>query len=107
LFGWTATDVLDLGPEMCQLFSWDESGRTAGGMTSAARSPHIHAHWLFFFRVADIEDSLARVRARGGKVLGPMQTSSGDIVAACDDPQGAAFALYQFAHEERWLGSAA
>jgi hypothetical protein len=26
-----------------------------------------------------------------------MQTSSGDLVAPCDDPQGAAFALYQFA----------
>jgi predicted enzyme related to lactoylglutathione lyase len=97
LFGWTATEGLDLGPEMgChQGFAWDESGQNMGSVANTARLPHIHPHWLFFFRVADIEDSLARVRARGGNVLGPMRAWSGDLVAPCVDPQGAAFALYR------------
>ena len=52
---------------------------------------------LFFFPVADIENSLSKVRAGGGIALGLRQTPGGDIVVPCDDPQGAAFALYQFA----------
>jgi uncharacterized protein len=98
LFGWTATELVDLGPQAgCyQMFAWDESGRTVGGMANIARLPHIHPQWLFFFPVADVGDSRARVRAHGGIVLEPTQTPSGDIVAPCEDPQGAAFALYQF-----------
>jgi predicted enzyme related to lactoylglutathione lyase len=46
-------------------------------------------------RVANLEEKLAVVRARGGLVLEPMQTANGDWVAPCDDAQGAAFALLQ------------
>jgi predicted enzyme related to lactoylglutathione lyase len=101
LFGWAATEVRELEPLIGrhQMFSWDQSGRTVGSMTSIS-SPDIHPQWLFFFPVADIEHSLARVRAGGGIALGRMQTSSGEIVVPCDDPQGAAFALYQIAREE-------
>ncbi|MBC8133309.1 MAG: hypothetical protein H7X95_10045 [Deltaproteobacteria bacterium] len=96
LFAWTATEVQDLGPEMgChQAFSWDESRLNAGGVANTARLPHIHPHWLFYFHVPEMEAALATVRARGGQVLGPMRTSSGDLVAACSDPQGAAFGLH-------------
>jgi hypothetical protein len=99
LFGWTATEVQDLGPDMGrhQPFAWDESGRSVGSVADTARLPHIHPQWLFHFRVLDIEDSIARARACGGNVLGPMQTPSGDLVAPCEDPQGAAFALHQSA----------
>jgi uncharacterized protein len=97
LFGWTAREVLDLGPEMGshRLFAWEASAPSAGSMTNAARLPHIHPQWLFCFRVDDIESALARARVRGGNVLQPTRTSSGDLVAGCEDPQGAAFALYQ------------
>jgi predicted enzyme related to lactoylglutathione lyase len=97
LFGWTANEALDLGPELgChQVFAWDESRRSVGSMANTARLPHIHPQWLFCFRVADIEDSIAKVRAWGGQVLGPMRTWRADLLAPCNDPQGAAFALYQ------------
>jgi predicted enzyme related to lactoylglutathione lyase len=99
LFGWTASEVVDLGPETgCyQGFAWDESGRSAGCASNAARLPHIHPQWLFCFSVDDLEDAVAKVRAHGGQVLESRKTSSGDLVAPCEDPQGAAFALYQFA----------
>jgi len=58
-----------------------------------ARSPEIHSQWLFFFRVADIERSMERVRTLGGIVVEPTQTPDGDVMVACDDPQGAAFGL--------------
>lgn len=98
LFGWAATELLDLGPNVgrYQMFAWDESTRTVGGMSNSARLPHIHPQWLFFFHVPDLESSLAKVRASGGKVVELTQTTSGDIVAPCDDQQGATFALYQF-----------
>jgi predicted enzyme related to lactoylglutathione lyase len=99
LFGWAATERLELGPEMGsqQLFAWDESARSAGSMANTAHLPHIHPHWLFMFVVDDLEASLAIVRVRGGLTLPVYATARGDRVAACDDAQGAAFGLLQVA----------
>jgi predicted enzyme related to lactoylglutathione lyase len=94
-FGWAACDLVNLGPETHQMFAWAESEKTVGSMTDMARRGDIHAQWLFFFPVADIERSLAKVCALGGSTLGAMQTAHHDLVAPCNDPQGAAFALYQ------------
>jgi uncharacterized protein len=99
LFGWVATEVSDLGPDIgCQQhFAWEPSGPSVGGVANTARLPHVHPHWMYCFRVSDIEGCLASARAHGGKALPLIQTSSADLVAACDDPQGAAFGLYQLA----------
>jgi uncharacterized protein len=96
LFGWAPLDVIDLGGEgRHQRFAWDASGRAAGSVSNSARLPHVHAQWLFCFGVTNIEASLEHVRARGGLTLGVTRTPGGALVAGCDDPQGAAFALYQ------------
>jgi predicted enzyme related to lactoylglutathione lyase len=98
LFGWSATELLDRGElGWHQHFAWDESRRTVGSMSDGARLPHVHPQWLFFFPVDDIAAAVARVRAHGGLVVDTMQTASGDLVAPCDDAQGAAFGLYQHA----------
>ncbi|MDI1444193.1 VOC family protein [Polyangium sp. 6x1] len=96
LFGWKATETVDLGPELGTYakFAWDETGASVGGIVGSARLPHVHPHWLFYFHVEDLDEALAKVRSRGGKVLAPRQLPSGDRVAVCDDPQGAAFALH-------------
>lgn len=101
LFGWASTGAQELGPELGshRPFAWQQSGPIVGSMANTARLPHVHPQWLFFFRVADIEESLARVDARGGKPLTAIRTSGGDLAAPCNDPQGAAFALYQPADE--------
>ena len=53
-------------------------------------------HWLLYTRVHDVNDAVARVQKNGGQVLnGPMEVPGGDVVAACMDPQGAAFALHE------------
>jgi predicted enzyme related to lactoylglutathione lyase len=95
LFGWAVRDLVNLGPETGQMFAWDESGKTIGSMTDQALRPGIHAQWLFFFPVADMERSLAKVCAVGGSTLGAMQTAHHELVAPCNDAQGAAFGLYQ------------
>jgi uncharacterized protein len=101
LFGWRATEALELGPEVgtYQLFTWDGAGRNVGGMANTARLPSIHTHWLFYLTVEDLEASVEKVRSLGGRVLnnGAMLLSGGDRVAQCEDPQGAAFALRQYA----------
>jgi predicted enzyme related to lactoylglutathione lyase len=99
LFGWKATERFDLGPDNGQhrAFVWDDSGSTAGSVSNAAGLPGVHAQWLYFFGVEDLEAAIAIVRARGGLALEPVRTARGDVAAACDDPQGAAFGLYQLA----------
>jgi predicted enzyme related to lactoylglutathione lyase len=95
LFGWWATARQNLGPDIGrqQLFAWDESGESVGSVTDMARLSHIHPQWMFCFRVADLEDACARVRAGGGTAVEPTRTPNGDLVAACEDAQRAAFAL--------------
>nr|WP_275939291.1 VOC family protein [Polyangium spumosum] len=99
MFGWRKTEALDLGPALgsYEMFSFGEGGPSVGGMVSSARMPQVHTHWLFYFRVDDLDAALTRVRARGGNVLEPRRLPSGDRLAPCEDPQGAAFGLYSSA----------
>lgn len=97
LFGWTSLQALDLGPERGRhvTFTWDGTTHAVGSTSNLARLPHVHPQWLFFFPTENMEESLARVRNSGGLTLPVMVTAEGNLAAACDDPQGAAFGLYQ------------
>jgi predicted enzyme related to lactoylglutathione lyase len=97
LFGWTHTetlDVADVGGRL-RMFAWDDSGKSVGGMANTARAPEVHAHWLYFFPVADLDGRVAKVRAKGGRVGKLAVLPNGDRIAPCGDPQGAAFGLLQ------------
>lgn len=84
----------DVGPY--RTFAWDGAQRSVGGMMSSARRPGVHTHWLFYFRVDDLQRAIERVRAHGGAVSsGPLVSPSGELVAYCEDPQGAVFGLSQ------------
>jgi uncharacterized protein len=94
ILGWTAVERQDLAERGRHVtFAWDDAGRPVGSLCDMARRPHVHAQWLFFFATADLDSSLARVRDLGGLTLRPSTTADGRRVAACDDPQGAAFGL--------------
>jgi len=97
LFDWGAREVLDLGPELGRhrTFSWDDAAGPVGGIANTARPPAVHPQWLFYFPVDDLGAALARVRSLGGLAIGPIELPTGELVAACDDPQGAAFGLWQ------------
>jgi predicted enzyme related to lactoylglutathione lyase len=100
LFGWTHTETLDIAdpPGGHRMFAWGGSGKNVGSIANTARWAGVHTHWLFYFPVADLEDSMAKVRAKGGRVLGnPAVLSNGDRLAPCEDPQGAAFGLHHSA----------
>lgn len=97
LFGWVGLEEpeLEAEPGRQRSFAYDETQRAVGGVTNAARLAHVHPQWMFCFQVADLEGGLSRVREQGGKALEPVSLASGARVAACDDAEGAAFALYQ------------
>ena len=97
LFGWCDAGTVEHPGELSPVrtFAWEPGGPRAGGVASIARAPHVHPQWLYFFRVADLDAALDAVRARGGLALAPVRLASGDRVAVCDDPQGAAFGLMQ------------
>jgi predicted enzyme related to lactoylglutathione lyase len=100
LFGWTHTETFNVPdlPGGHLMFGWEGSDKSIGSMANTARAPGVHTHWLFFFPVADIEGSLAKVRERRGRVVAEATTlPNGDRLAPCEDPQGGAFGLYQAA----------
>ncbi|AKF09319.1 VOC family protein [Sandaracinus amylolyticus] len=92
--GWRDTGTIELeGVGPYRTFAWD--GASVGGIVQSVRLPQVHPHWLFYFAVADLDAALATVRERGGKVVGPFVRPSGERIASCDDPQGAAFGLVE------------
>ena len=96
LFGWRFDEPLDLGSlGVFHSFHWEAGGPRVGVFADIEGRRGVHAHWLFHFRVPSLDAAIARVKAGGGVALDPLELPSGDRMAVCDDPQGAAFALHQ------------
>ncbi|HLK36645.1 MAG TPA: VOC family protein [Polyangiaceae bacterium] len=92
-FGWGMKDALDLGSlGTFHAFAWEPGRATVGSMSDVA-TRGVHPHWLFHFRVDSVDGAVAAVRDAGGVVVRAVTLPSGDRIAVCDDPQGAAFAL--------------
>ena len=69
------------------------AGHGNGGMRPA-EPPGTPPHWLVYFGVDDVDESLGRAEQLGAaKVAGPMSIGPGSV-AVVRDPQGAVFALY-------------
>ena len=95
LFGWAQTETID-HPDLVgghRLFAWKEGEAPVGSMGNTGRWPGVHPHWLFYFPTSDLDRAVARVRALGGTATDPMALQPGSFLAACEDPQGAAFGL--------------
>lgn len=104
LFGWEPTDRVDLGARgSFQNVTWggaretsgETSGETVAAVGDVAETPGIHPQWLHFLEVPSLDRALDAVRASGGVPLEPLTRTNGDRVCACNDPQGAAFGLYE------------
>ena len=96
ILGWSAVERQDLGPRGRHVtFSFKGDQRVVGSTSDIANRPHVHAQWLYFFGVPDFDATITRVRERAGLVLPPATTPHGHRVVACDDPQGAAFGIYE------------
>lgn len=96
LLGWSIGAPVDRGPlGTLRDLAWGAGGPTVGAMMDVAGRPGVHTHWLFFFGVPALDAAMEAVRARGGKVIGPVVSPDGSRIAVCDDPQGAAFGLME------------
>ena len=96
ILGWSPVERQDLGPRGRHVtFSFDGDGHAVGSTSDIANLPHVHAQWLYFFATGDFDGAIIRARERGALVLQPTTTPNGHRVVACDDPQGAAFGIYE------------
>lgn len=96
LFGWTFAEKLDLGAlGHHQRFAFAPGAPNIGVLSDIEARPQVHTHWLYFFAVPSLDAAVARVQTQGGLVIGPLELPSGARIAACDDPQGAAFGLVE------------
>jgi uncharacterized protein len=95
VFGWQPSDVMDMGP-MGKYYMFNRPiGMIGGMMNKPPEMSSVPPYWMIYFRVADINEATARVKANGGAILnGPIEVPGGDWVVNAKDPQGAMFSLH-------------
>lgn len=99
LFGWKKFDAMDMG-EMGTYQLFGNGELPIGGMFDRPKEMPVNA-WLYYVRVADIEETVEKVAGAGGQVVnGPMEVPGGGKIAQCVDPQGAMFAIYMAGPDE-------
>ena len=54
-----------------------------------------HPHWITYFVVANADETVATVKAHGGKVMGPIEDSPFGRIAALADSGGATFKVVE------------
>lgn len=98
LFGWEKGTAMDMGEAgIYQLFRRPGAEMDDGGIMNRPAEVPMSA-WLYYVNTADLDGAVETVKGAGGQVLhGPMEVPGGDRICVCMDPQGAAFALHQFA----------
>ena len=91
-FGWTKTDVMDMGPNG-NYYLFAMGGPAIGGMMDKPEQMPKPA-WLYYFNVPALDAAIERLNAGGGRVIvGPIEVPGGQWIVQGIDPQGAHFAL--------------
>jgi len=95
LFGWRLAEAIDMGP-MGTYHEFKRGARMIGGMMNKPKElAEVPPFWGIYFRVADIDAAVERIRANGGTIAnGPVEVPGGDMIVNAADPQGAAFSLH-------------
>lgn len=93
MFGWTFRDVPTSHWHYAEAMS---DGRNIASLIERPLPdrPGVHASWLVFFSVADVDRAVAEARERGARVLAPARDVPGlGREAVLSDPEGGTFAL--------------
>lgn len=91
-FGWKQEGDMDMGPMGKYLFLHHGPGMIGAIMPKIPQDPN--PHWLYYFRVPDIDAAIAEITTRGGRIVyGPDEIPGGDFTVKGLDPQGAWFAI--------------
>jgi hypothetical protein len=95
IFGWQPSEPMDMGPAGKYYMFNRPIGMIGGMMNKPPAMSSVPPNWGIYFRVADINAAVERIKANGGQVLnGPMEVPGGDQIVNAMDPQGAAFSLH-------------
>ena len=98
LFGWN-TQAVPMPDGAYTMIAAGE--RTIGGYLPTPAGAPPHAHWLTHLGVASAQESAAKVKKLGGKILKePVRIGDFGTMAVVADPHGGAFALWQPARPE-------
>lgn len=93
-------DVLGMGSEQQAMGEQtytsltDVDGKVVGG-TMAPQFEGVPPHWNLYFHVADVDATVAKVEAGGGKVVVPVFEVPIGRIGFVSDPQGAMFGVMQ------------
>ncbi|MGX2994079.1 VOC family protein [Streptomyces sp. JNUCC 64] len=91
VFGLTAVPCDGGGPDALTLLADGTPVAELTGTDEAARGRG--AHWLTYFAVGDVDASVHRITALGGRVLAPPADGARGRSATVTDPDGAVFGL--------------
>lgn len=91
LFGWTKSTAMPMGPMgTYQIFKTGE-GRDVGAIMTKMKENPVPS-WQYYFNVGDIDATVERIVAGGGKVImGPHEVPGPMWIVNAIDPQGAYF----------------
>ena len=91
MFGWTTVDI-PMPEGVYTLFQAD--GNDAAAVYTPR--PGVPVHWGVYFSVASADEAAAQIEPCGGKLMaGPFDAHDAGRMAVAQDPQGAAFSLWQ------------
>jgi predicted enzyme related to lactoylglutathione lyase len=95
VFGWGVKS--NPMPQGGEYIEWQVNGRSIGGGMAMGEMypPQVPSHWLVYFAVTNIDDTLKRAQELGAKVIMPRMDSPQGPFGILSDPQGAAFAVIQ------------
>lgn len=99
LFGWRLTAFP--GPMEYTVFRLTGADQGVGGMMPMpAEMKDVPPHWLPYFRVDDVDATVAQARDLGGTICNPpMDIPTVGRIAMLADPQGAAFAILKVSEQ--------
>lgn len=93
LFGWQKADEMDMGEDM-GLYEMLRQNDYLIGAVMRKPSEVPAPLWIYYFRVANIDEATEYTKAQGGRVLmGPIEIPGGEYITQGLDPQGALFAI--------------
>jgi uncharacterized protein len=94
-FGWAAAGEMDMGEMGAYHFLKASDERFMLGAVYQKVEADPHSHWLFYFRVANLDAAMGAIKELGGQIyMEPVPLPEGpDFSVIAYDPQGAAFGL--------------
>jgi predicted enzyme related to lactoylglutathione lyase len=100
-FGWRFEEPVELAGFVLHPFAWGAGGPVVGALGDIANRPEVHPHWLLQLGVAALDPAVQAVKAAAGLVATELTLPTGERLALCDDPQGAAFSLRELPRPPR------